>query len=380
MSRLLEELIELLDIPPSYYEKAADRYRSLGEWLHRENSSVVHLSPAVYPQGSFRYGTVIRPLDKSEEYDLDLVCELAVTKDSLTQKRLKHMVGAEIQSYAEAHNFNSRAEEKKRCWRLNYADHVSFHMDILPAAPDDAPFKSLLIGAGVPKEFAAHAIAITDTRHANYDVIDMDWPRSNPKGFARWFEQRMAEVSLARRERLVENRAYASVDEVPPYAWKTPLQRAIQLLKRHRDVMFRRSPEQKPISMIITTLAARAYGGETDVYAALTRILDEMPSLVRDTQPRVPNPVNPAEDFADKWKDEPQLEWNFRRWHRQSKADFANLNAVAAQDLRNLIRKSLDLEYSTPAGSGGIAAAAVPAVHIKPSSVNITAPPSPWAP
>jgi hypothetical protein len=37
----------------------------------------------------------------------------------------------------------------------------------------------------------------------------------------------------------------------------------------HRDRMFENDPDGKPISVIITTLAARAYGGETDVYSAL---------------------------------------------------------------------------------------------------------------
>jgi hypothetical protein len=60
MNRLLEILIELLDIPRSHYEKAKDRARSLEQWLHRGDSHVAKFSPDVYPQGSFRYGTVTR--------------------------------------------------------------------------------------------------------------------------------------------------------------------------------------------------------------------------------------------------------------------------------------------------------------------------------
>ena len=74
--RLFEQIAELLDIPRSHYEKAKERYESLGEWLHRDESSVVCYSPLVHPQGSFRYGTVIRPLLKNEEYDLDVVTQL----------------------------------------------------------------------------------------------------------------------------------------------------------------------------------------------------------------------------------------------------------------------------------------------------------------
>jgi hypothetical protein len=85
----------------------------------------------------------------------------------------------------------------------------------------------------------------------------------------------------------VEQRLYASIETVPPYEWKTPLQRSVQLLKRHRDVMFRDNPSVGPISMIITNLAAHAYAGEPDILSALTNIVDKMPQFVRPNWPRV---------------------------------------------------------------------------------------------
>src|SRR5262245_57986361 len=100
--KLLEAIVELLDIPSSYYEKAADRYRALGRWLHRKESKVATLEPEVYLQGSFRYGTVNRPLMKTEEYDLDLACQVNLDKGDVTQKDLKHLIGHEVKAYAEA--------------------------------------------------------------------------------------------------------------------------------------------------------------------------------------------------------------------------------------------------------------------------------------
>jgi len=184
MSDLLQILIEALDIPPSYYRKAADRYKSLGTWLHREESAVAGFDPQVYPQGSFRYGTVIRPLDKNEEYDLDLVCELALPETAQSQEQLKNLVGHEVKEYAEANGMKEPAKEKPRCWRLNYADDVSFHMDILPAIPEEDAFTTLLVRHGVPKELADLSVAITDKRHPMYSDISREWPCSNPRGFA----------------------------------------------------------------------------------------------------------------------------------------------------------------------------------------------------
>lgn len=337
-NRILEHFVELLDIPQHYYELAKRRYESLAEWFHREASSIARFDPAVYPQGSFRLGTVIRPLSGQEAYDLDLVSVLTLlSKADLSQADLKRLVGEEVRAYAQAKGVKEPVTQKKRCWRLDYADEVCFHMDILPAIPDDKTFRRLLVRQGVSEEQVDHALAITDKTHPNYTVVSHEWPRSNPKGYALWFEERMKVVARQRRFALVEKRAYASVDDVPAYEWRTPLQRAIQILKRHRDVMFRDQPDLKPISIIISTLSALAYEGEADLYSALSSILDRMPSLIRTAEPRVPNPVDPAEDFADRWKSDPRLEQSFRAWHQQACADVHRLaGVIGARNLANL--------------------------------------------
>jgi len=382
MNQLLDFLVELLDIPPSHYQKAADRYRSLGEWLHRKESKVSHLSPDVYLQGSFRYGTVIRPLLASEEYDLDLVCQIVLSKSAVTQKHVKHLVGDEIKAYAEAHSFREPAEEKPRCWRLNYADDVSFHMDILPCVPEDQTYIQQLTLLGVPPELAAHAVAISDKRHRNFELINADWPSSNPRGFAEWFESKLRTYARQKIASLVANRAYASIDKVPPYEWKTILQRCIQILKRHRDVMFKDSPEWKPLSMIITTLATHSYNGESELFEALTNIMDQMPNHVLATQPRVPNPLNPKEDFADRWARDQRFEQNFWAWHRQAKADVANLPKLIGRvpEIVRFMRQKFGVELTSDMQRKLEVTSAVPTPHIITSApaVHIATPPKPW--
>ena len=66
----------------------------------------------------------------------------------------------------------------------------------------------------------------------------------------------------------------ADVGKLKEYNFKTPLQKAIQLLKRHRDIMFENDTKKlKPISIIITTLAAELYNDEDNVVDTLTNIL-----------------------------------------------------------------------------------------------------------
>lgn len=328
LSRLLDMVLDHIDVPKSYYDKAAARHRSLGEWLHRKESAVAGYDPDVRPQGSFRYGTVIRPLNPGDSYDLDNVCLLRkLGKAVLTQERLKELYGDEIKAYAKANGMLSAPTEHNRCWRLNYADEVEFHLDTLPCVPEDPSFIRRLMEAGVSPELAQRAVAITDRRHPQYREITALWPSSNPRGFAAWFESRAA-LGLIRGKSAMEARA--AIEDVPPYEWKTALQRCIQILKRHRDVMFQKHPELAPISMIITNLAAHAYEGETDLLVALRDIVEKMPQFVRDTAPRVPNPADPAEDYAEKWVANPRLEKSFWEWHATISADLRKLPQLLA--------------------------------------------------
>ena len=381
VTKLLDNIIDSLDIPESYYRQAADRHRSVGDWLCRPESKISSFQPHVTPQGSFRYGTVIRPLNSDCEYDLDNVVTLQLPKTAMTQKELKHLFGEEIKAYAKAHGMSSPVEEMNRCWRMHYSDEVTFHLDSLPCVAEEQSVILAIAALGVPRDLASRAIAITDRRHPHYEQTAAKWLSSNPRGFARWFEEQNRAWALARMRQLVQQRLYSSVESVPPYEWKTPLQRSIQILKRHRDVMFQDSPELGPISMIITNLAAPAYAGEPDIFAAVTNIVEKMPSFVRSSRPRIPNPADPAEDYADKWSKDPLLEQNFWLWHVQVKADMAKLPALLKGDrlssgVRNMFRLDLTQEQLKQFGTRPSETASR-LIHAAPAVV-ISSAPKPW--
>jgi len=377
LSLLLASFIDHLDVPKSYYQKASDRHRSLAEWLHRDGSLVAAFDPDVRPQGSFRYGTVIRPLHADDEYDLDNVCLLrALTKAAITQAELKRLYGEEINAYARARNILAPVTEHNRCWRLQYADEANFHLDTLPCVPEDAAVIAKITRASAAPELAQRAVAITDRRHPLYMQKSSLWLSSNPRGFARWFESRAA---LGRA--LIENRVKATIEDVPPYEWKTTLQSSIQILKRHRDVMFRKTPDLMPISMIITNLAARAYEGEPDLATALLHIVERMPAFVHSDWPRVPNPADPAEDYADKWSRDARLERSFWQWHAQVKSHLASLSSLFTGnrlecEVRSVFAIDMteaELRRFTPRPQS------VPAVVKAAAPLIIPSAPKPWA-
>lgn len=332
---ILENIVELLELPDTAYKKAKERYEDLGEWFGRDESLFKDNDVHVFPQGSFRLGTAIRPLNNNEEYDLDLACNIrdGISKSTHTQKDLKELVGKELESYRNARGIKSKKDEKRRCWRLEYQDSLSFHMDVVPCIPLDESISNLIYediygnyvsDENLSRKISNKSVSITDTDKENYPKIDSDWNISNPEGYALWFEAMMQKNQATRL--LMEK---AQVDKLPSFNQKTILQRAVQLLKRHRDNMFKNNDDSKPISVIITTLAGRAYNGEENLADALKNILDNMDKYINKSGKKVPNPTHPEEDFADKWDDSSyahlKLEENFYLWLKSARRDFASM-------------------------------------------------------
>ena len=143
--------------------------------------------------------------------------------------------------------------------------------------------------------------------------------------------------------------------------------------------MFSEEPELAPISMIITNLATQAYSGEPDIYLAVTGIVARMHEFVRPEYPRIPNPADPAEDYADKWRKIASLEDNFWIWLSQVKSDLAKLHALSRdgieREARNIFSVNLNREQlsviDSPATRSVATVTAIPSVYI-PSA------PKPW--
>lgn len=334
--RLLDDLAASLAISPSRYEAAERSYKSVGEWLSRPGSAFARVGTTIYAQGSFRLATVIRPVNDDEDYDLDVVCEVVMPKSTMSQAEFKALMGKELTAYANAHSM-ATPTESRRAWRLDYADGAQFHMDVLASVPDGARQRMLLEARGLTSTYAQSAIALTCREHPNFYIHSEDWPTSNPKGYSEWFKLRMGPLFNLKRRGMQLAEAKASIEEIPEYRVRTPLQAAIQILKRHRDIRFIDDAENRPISIVITTLAAKAYNQEATIGAALFGILDRMDSFIdyRDGVAWIENPADPRENFADKWQKHPEKAQAFRDWLEEARADFEA--AARMSDLDELI-------------------------------------------
>jgi hypothetical protein len=302
LSEILELLTRELDVPAELFQKAVNVYRELGAWIEEDSRSRFQADGLIYPQGSVRLGTMVRPIKDEDDYDIDLVYRRDLRKASITQAELVTSTGDQLEDYlkhlASLGRVVPSLEPGKRCWTLMFAD---FHMDVLPALPDDEAAES-------EDNYLRDQIHITDRELR-------EWQSSNPKGYANWFDDQNPKPVQVWLEKYAAE-ARVDVEDVPRGMAKTPLRRGVQLLKRHRDIFYRGNPDDKPISIIITTLAAQAYNGETTMYEVLNNLARNMAGHIelRDGVYWVENPVNPEENFADRWETHPQRATRFFDW------------------------------------------------------------------
>lgn len=390
----LRAIVREISIPQSYDKKARDRYHSIGDWLDRPESKVHALKPKISAQGSFALGTVIRPIGDNDAYDVDVVCELENgDHNQMSQAELKSLVGLEIRAYAAKYHMNQKPQDGRRCWTMEYADEADFHMDILPSIPGTNSYIASLVSAGYGLDgvhsYTDTAISITDKKHDGYHTRGSEWLVSNPKGYLHWFRQRQRQVLEQKRiQMMASGQVIASVEDFPNHKVQTPLQDAIKLLKRHRDVMFD-GDDHKPISIIIATLAATSYNGELTISDTLRNILPKMQRTVEELGPVpvISNPSYPAENFADKWQEKPIKRQNFERWIGKARQDIlaylagSRFDAIPPAFRDSMTNETISkvapmmaLTAAAVATSAAVAAEEAAAVH---SSGNQT---KPWYP
>lgn len=327
--KIILALGETLDITETQYNALVQSYGAVGKYLQNDPELSAY-APLVSPQGSLRLGTIIQPINEGDDMDVDLVFRLNDKDPKWTPKTLKDKVGVRLKSsprYSEMLD-----KEGKRCWTLLYRQESEnlkeqYHMDILPSVASkdyETQMKRILAESFDINTIDNISIRITDKERDGYltQTDIQDWLKSNPDGYAIWFANRCREkVSL--RQLLTED--IIPVGKYNPN--KTPLQRIVQILKRHRDIMFN-NDKKKPISIIITTLAAQAYQGESNVLEGLINVIMHMKDFITKDEKgndKVANPLNNEENYAEKWIDDPERKNNFYNWLEEVKHD---LNAI----------------------------------------------------
>ncbi|MBI1227805.1 MAG: hypothetical protein GC192_21400 [Bacteroidetes bacterium] len=282
---LLDKMAEELELGETRWKRMESSYNEVSDWLKGDDGYFQQTEFEIYPQGSVKIGTAIKPW-KGDEFDLDVVVHLKDFDPALLPlivfTRLKRRL-------AEHGYYKTILESKNRCIRLNFKN--DYHMDVLPGCQIS--------------EFNRNQIRIPDR------ALDM-WVFSNPRGFAKWF---LDQTNLA-RETLLE-KAYAELrqEQITRATFMNkPLQRAVQLMKWYRDRYFD-GRDYATSSIVLTTLFGLNYSGEGSIFETIENTLEKIHAHVVQnpfTRIEVRNPVDTNEDFTDKWKQEPEYYQAFK--------------------------------------------------------------------
>ncbi|MCW5519403.1 nucleotidyltransferase [Aureitalea sp. L0-47] len=287
---LLARIAEQIQLDDTRKERMESAYRAIESLLNEDDKFFKDATFEIYPQGSVRIGTTVKPTGKNE-FDLDIVVHIVIDWKNYTPQYIYNQLKRVLQN---SDRYKDKVELKNRCVRLNYAG--DFHMDILPGCQETSYDEDKLV---VPDRELG------------------DWTSSNPRGYGNWF----IEKSNLAKTTLLE-KAYAMEDlPADEFSKKKPLQRAVQLIKMYRDEYFKTNPKMATSSIILTTIAGEFYQGDDSIFDAIENIIIKIKQNFNaaglvGNRLKILNPVNPQEDFSDKWDDvkEPELYEQFRKF------------------------------------------------------------------
>src|SRR6266576_2492714 len=278
LDALLLEVCDGLQLRPSRHELAVERYGTVNEILEKAGSPFRFLRPRIFPQGSMALGTTCKPVEGP--HDLDFVLQI-----DAPHWRWHPLAGlsALYEFLSSNETYRKMISLKNRVVRLTYADE--FYMDILPAYTD-------LSSGGT------------------------------------------------RIRRVMEKAKPVPAQEAVHE--KEPLQLAVQLLKRWRDLAFAEEC-LAPISVVLTTLAGMYYAGEESVSEAMTTILSGIVNAIalEDLQGKrivVRNPSNLLEDFGERWDANPQAYNAFKAGIRRLQKEWTVIVAGGRETDKELER------------------------------------------
>ena len=308
-SRILELISIDLNLSIEEYKRISRIYSHLGNWIKQDSLKRFKADSTIYAHGSLALGAITKTFDKDKKYDLDLIYCRHLS--SISQLELMDQIEAQLQDYIKD---NSRPQEPMEIYRWPQCITIyigdDFSIDVVPAIPDCESIKKYIFKQ--------------DKGISTVDSTLYPWQYSNPKGYAEWFSTKdNQQIEAEKRSAFLANKAAdVDVERLPLQECmiETPLKKANQILKRHRDIHFQKNKDLKPSSIIITTLATKAYGQEDDLIEALKSISSNMVKGIdhnKNGEKVVYDPTffrfgkfEPG-NFAKEWLENPEFEESF---------------------------------------------------------------------
>lgn len=346
--RVLIKASEHLSLTEPQYKLICDRYETLQGILNVSTDPVL-LDAHIFVQGSIGLQTTIKPASDATGEMATIDADAIILLPNVGSATSEQVLMAIEKRFRDASRVDAPIKRLRRGIRMIYADeNPGFHMDITPARACSG-----------------------NTDIKGYGFLDVPdrvtgWKGSSPRTYSQWLEgiaQQQIKIAMDKSESVAL--AEATQDPMPhydKYASSNPLRVAIKLIKRNRDewAIANKKNDVRPISAILTTLAALAYQEvvlesqyqEIRAIDAIFKIVQKMPKFIRiiNGEFKVLNPKDSRENFAEKWN-RPQGEGHsyaraFFDWYSAACNAFS-LGFIQADNPKQL-EDALSIQFGIP--------------------------------
>lgn len=304
---LLVGICGKLQLPPSLYDQADKRYHTISDTIQAD-AVFRNINLRMYAHGSFRLKTTVKPLSENE-YDLDFVVEIPKGVSMTPQQLYNHI--HRILSNDGIHD--DMVEKKARCIRVNYAN--DFHMDIMPGKAVNQSTNEIIVPDRELKGWYHH---------------------SNPIGYAEWFEkQAKTRILYEMNQQKILKASAEPISDQEVVTRLEPLRRAVQLIKRYRDIYCEKNNKEPVRSIVLCTLMgyiSSSYSSEMRIITDFCTYVNSKIDAAMGEPFEVKNPVV-NEVLTEKWTE-----------NRQNYLDFVGMIDSLTKDMQKLLRATINTD------------------------------------
>jgi hypothetical protein len=299
---MLTDVAVRIQLSPTDYQLAVDHYHAIHDWLERDDSPLFGLVLDFYAQGGFAIGATVARHSTDDEFDIDVMAQLAYRADvdpEFVLSTLDNAIRAERGS-----RYHSKVDRKTRCSTVYYD---GMHLDVTPTVRlIGRNEKTGLIFHSKPEDPREPKLAL----HANPHGFAQWFVQQTPpdQNFGRFFEKRSLDHDRGRMA-LLQKRADALPvpDQCPAYR-KSRAVIALQLIKRWRNLAYdkRHAGRRLPPSVLLALYVARHANSTNSLseelshqVGAMLAVLQIAQSVGRKVFER--NPMCPEDVLTDRW-------------------------------------------------------------------------------
>jgi hypothetical protein len=298
---MLADVAIRIQLSPTDYQFAVDHYHAINQWLEREDSFVAGYVRDFYPQGGFAIGATVARHSSDDEFDIDVMADLAFRADVDPEYVLSTLHSA-IRG-ERGSRYYLKTDRKTRCSTVNYG---GMHLDVTPTVRLMGTIeKTGLIFHSKPDDHSEPKMSL----HAN------------PHGFAQWFNSRTPpdqdfgsfferrSLDYERERAILSKRADAApVPERCPAYQKSRAVIALQLIKRWRNLAYDKRHENRrlPPSVLLAFYVARHANQTKSLEEELSFQVESMLAVIRVAQEQgkavfATNPRCDDDVLTDRW-------------------------------------------------------------------------------